>query len=371
MCSDNGITQLQLQLLNSLVSIYGDAVDLLSLGASTGIARKWLADNDLKISVLRGAYPFLAYLNAIMWYGGSAVLCNKLRLIDRFYFPIRTPLPRSWINRYHIIVCYYPWGHRLLRLERAAGKVVANLADIMADRHERMGARRWISITAKEENAIFHSGARCVAVSQSDAEEFNQLYGVRPEVMNFVPPDHAKLMELALQVRSPCVGFLGAPSFVNEEIMRILAHPEFLSCLSRKGVELIVAGGICRTVDPALLRVIEEGGGRVLGRIPSTIDFYRQVSVTLNPVGPSTGVKIKSIESLIAGKVLITTRWGVDPDLASSFPGQVVYTDWPVDPSTLGDLAIQATQSSVAAPSFAAKEYVEKSQKCLQGLHIR
>ncbi len=369
MCANNGMTQLQHQLLSTLCSIYGESVDLLSMGASPATAREWLVEAKLPVRVLQGFFPFAARLNTTLWYGGGVVLCNRLRWIDRFYFPLRTPLPRSWVDRYDLIVCYYSWPHRLLRLERAGSKVIADLGDIMADRHKRIGTRRWISTTFTEEKAIFLSRTRCVAVSEDDALEFEQLYGIRPFVLRFVPPNYLDLMELASGERPQRIGFMGAPSYANEEILRTLAHSEFLAGIADGGVELLVAGGICNTVSSSVLRALEEGGARILGRIRSTAEYYRQISTVVNPVGPTTGVKIKSVEALIAGRSLITTRWGADSTLSAAFPGQVAYTDWPVEPQALARLAINATRNAPCIDASAAKTYVDQSTQSLRKLH--
>jgi hypothetical protein len=367
--SRNGMTQHQLQLLLMLVSLYGDSVDLLSLGASPAVARQWVKENGLPLTVLDGAYPWAAHLNTVLWYGAGVVLCNKLHWIDRFYFPLRTPLPHSWINRYALIVCYYAWGHRLLRLDRAGGRVIMDLGDVMAERHERIGTRRWISMAAEDEARILKT-SRCVAVSEEDAGEFERLYGVKPPVMQFVPPESERLMELASEERPRRVGFMGAPSYGNEEILRALAHPAFLETIADAGVELLVAGGICQTVDPSVLEALRAGGARVLGRIGSTLDYYRQIGATVNPIGRSTGVKIKSVETLITGRSLITTQWGADPGLRAAFPGQIRYTEWPVDPAALGRVAVETLRSAVAPPSdAAAKAYVEKATQTLRALH--
>lgn len=366
--SRNGMNQQQQLLLSMLVSVYGDSVDLLSLGAAPTTARKWVRDAGLRLPVLDGWYAVAAQLNTRLWYGGGVILCNKLGWIDRFRFPLRTPLPRSWIERYALIVCYYPWGHRLLRLDRAGSKVIMDLGDVMADRHERIGVRRWISMAQEDERAILHS-SRCIAVSQEDAEEFKRLYGVRPPVMQFVPPDANKLMQLASQERPMRLGFMGAPSYGNEEILRVLSHPEFLEVIAAAGVELVVAGGVCDTVDQSVLSALRRGGGRVLGRVPSTLDYYRQIGATLNPIGPSTGVKIKSVETLITGRSLITTRYGADPELYAAFPGQIAYTEWPIDPAGLGRLAVEVVRASPPADAMAARIYVDKASEALRELH--
>lgn len=365
----NGMNQLQHQLLSALCNLYGDSVDLLSLGAKPDVARRWLQQSGLPITVLDGAFAFLARLNTLLWYGGGAVLCNKLRLINRFYFPLRTPLPRKWRDRYDLIVCYYAWGHRLLRLDRIADKVILDLGDVLADRHERIGARRWISMAAYDEKAILQSSRRCLAVSESDATEFERLYGIRPEVISFVPPESAELLQLASGDRPKRLGFIGAPSFGNEEVLRALAHPDFLRCLSEAGIELIIAGGICNTIEASVLQALERGGARILGRVPSILEYYRQISVTVNPVGPSTGIKIKSIETLVAGRGLITTQFGLDGSLAQEFPQQVMYIDWPIEPVKLGQMAVAAVEDSLVSDGSAATAYVEKWTQLLRELH--
>ena len=365
----NGMNQLQHQLLSALCAVYGDSVDLLSLGASPDIARRWLHQSGLPITVLDGTFAFLARLNTFLWYGGGAILCNKLRWVDRFYFPLRTPVPRKWADRYDLIVCYYAWGHRLLSLDRFGDKVILDLGDVLADRHERIGTRRWISLAADDEKNVLRSSRRCLAVSQADADEFERLYGVRPEVIGFVPPESPQLLQLASGDRPRRIGFIGAPSYSNEEVLRVLAHPDFLCRLCSAGIELVIAGGICNTVDTSVLRALKKGGARVLGCVQSIADYYRQISVTVNPVGPSTGVKIKSIESLVAGRGLITTRFGLDASLAGEFPGQVLYIDWPIGPAELGEFAVKAVRNVLPSNASAPTIYVQKWTQVLRELH--
>jgi hypothetical protein len=366
MRANNGMAQGHHQLLSALCSVYGENVDLLSAAASVKVAQAWLQRAGFRVNVLRGIYPALARWNTALWYGGGAVLCNKLRLIDHFHFPIHTPMPKSWIDRYEVIVCYYAWHHRLLRLERAGAKVVVDTGDVMADRHERTGARRWITLASSDEKAVLQSSSRSLAVSKDDADEFQRLYGVRPRLLSFVPPEHAELLELAAGDRPPRIGYMGAPSYVNEEVLRVLSDPLFLEQISKAGIELLIAGGICNTADRAILAALEKGGARILGKVPSTADFYRQICTTVNPVGPSTGVKIKSVETLVAGRTLVTTRWGADASLAEAFPGQVVYIDWPMDTQALGRQCIEAVRSAQLKGNEAASAYVVNSTRALE-----
>lgn len=366
MITENGMAHGQRQLLSTVFSVYGDSIDLLSAGAPLSDARKWLRNAGIRVNVLRGLFPLLARLNSTLWYGGGVILCNKLRLIRRFYFPVRTPLPRSWINRYDLIVCYYAWHYHLLRLDRCAEKVIVDTGDVMADRHERIGVRRWISLAADDERAVLQSRCRCLAVSEDDINEFERMYGVRPQLLSFVPADHAKLIEVASGDMPRRLGFMGAPSYVNEEILRFLSTPAFLDRLRDANIELLIAGGICETIEKSVLDLLAQNGARVLGKVQSTAEYYAQIAATVNPVGPSTGVKIKSVETLIAGRCLITTRWGADSALAEAFPGQVIYIDWPMDPEGLAEACITGVKSAKPGKDAVAEAYVASATRRLQ-----
>src|SRR5205085_9940243 len=137
----NGMMQRQHQTLETLCRVYDGRVDVLSLAASPAAMKKSLLGAGLRADALIGVYALLTRLNTSLWYGGGVILCNRLRLARRFRFPLRTPLPRTWIERYDRIVCYYPWAYLLLRLERAGTKVIVDLGDVMANRHERIGTR--------------------------------------------------------------------------------------------------------------------------------------------------------------------------------------------------------------------------------------
>ncbi len=367
MRQNNGMAQLQAQLLQGLCSLY-NSVDLLSLGARPAAASRWLCTMGLSANVLKSAFAQLASFNGLVWYGGGAILCNKLHWIDRFHFPVRTPLPRSWMERYSIIVSFYPWAHRLLELDRAGSKVVVVTGDVMADRHERMGARRWITLDARDERAILHSQSRCVAVSQYDAAEFKKLYGVEIPVLQFLPPSYPELIAISLNEKPRRVGFMGAPSYVNEAILELLAQADFLDRLAQAGVELVVAGGICKTAPKATLQALERGNARVLGAVGSTLEFYKQVSTVLNPVGPSTGIKIKSVEALMAGRTLITTSWGADESLRIAFPGQITHVEWPVDGLALAEVTVKLVNNSASVDPAAARNYAEQSNEKLRSL---
>ena len=327
MTVDNGMMQRQHQWLKVLCAAFPGRVDFLSLGDSTASARTWLVAKGLDIRVLDCPFARVAGLNAKTWYYGGVLICNKLRWANRFRFPVRTPIPFEWTKRYRKIICYYAWSYHLLCLQRAGERVLVDLGDVMADRYERIGVRRWISLAPEDELSVLAGPARCVAISANDAQEFNRLYGKNLTIVPFVPPNSDALLNIGVPQKHRTLGFIGAPSYLNEEILKILSCNEFLLSLRRAKVHLTIAGGISSTVDPNILERLRTGGATVIGRVKDILDFYRSAAVILNPVGPSTGVKIKSVEALMAGRNLVTTRWGSDPTLDKAFPVKRLASD--------------------------------------------
>jgi hypothetical protein len=358
MTVNNGMLQRQAQTLAALVTMYPGCLDILSLAAAPKTMRKWLLHNGVQARVLDGPRAWAAYACTTAWYVGGVAFCNKLKWAGHFGFPFRIPLSQAWLDRYATIICYYPWAYHLLKLERGGRKVVVDLGDIMADRHSRIGTRRWISLAADDERAILRSTSRSLAISESDAEEFEHLYGRRLPVVPFCPANADRLVALSRVERPRRVGFIGAPSYLNEGIVELLASPAFLEPLRTAGIELVVAGGICNTVDPRHLTALRDGGAKVLGTIPDVESFYRAVEAVLNPVGPSTGIKIKSVETLLTGCSLITTRWGTDASLQRSFGGQIRLLDWPATPAGVARATIDLLAAATRPLPGAAAQYV-------------
>lgn len=368
MTVDNGMMQRQHQWLQALCTAFPGRVDFLSLGSSPVSARNWVKERGMNITVLEGPFALIARLNAMAWYYGGAVLCNKLRWVDRFRFPFRTPIPNAWLRRYRTIVCYYAWNYQLLGLHRAGTRVLIDLGDIMADRHERVGVRRWISLARNDELAIVTGPGRCAAISDSDRHEFARLYGVQLPLVPFVPPNSDALLSLGPPTHKRTIGFIGAPSYLNEEILKLLACEEFLAALRQAKVSLWVAGGICRTANPTLIERLRDGGATVIGFVDDICNFYMSTTIIINPVGPSTGVKIKSVEALMAARGLITTQWGSDRTLEEAFPGQIETIDWPITATNLAAACIELIERGDIARGKSGFAYRSRSQTTMQEL---
>jgi glycosyltransferase involved in cell wall biosynthesis len=71
-------------------------------------------------------------------------------------------------------------------------------------------------------------------------------------------------------------------------------------------IHLFIAGRICRRLTKEML----DDNITVLGVVPDLKSLYDSIDVTINPVIPGSGLKIKNIESLCFGKPVVTTSSG-------------------------------------------------------------
>jgi hypothetical protein len=356
--TSNGMTQHQETLLKTMAREFS-RLDVLSLFASPHDAQAWLEERGIRACVMRGPFARIARANALAWQASGTLLACKLQVSDSFPFYVKTPLIR--MGSYDRIFCYYAWGVVLLGLDRFGDKVTVNLGDVMAGRHRRIGLRKWISLREADERRVVRAPIRNAAISQFDADEFHRLYGVRLPVIPSVPPQHADLVALAANPRPRAAGFFaGSGNDINLATLRILAEPRFLTALRDAGIDFVVGGAICRDAPDDIRTALADGGARLIGRVPTLTDFYSAVGAMVAPVGPSSGLKMKSVETLLAGRSLITTRWGSDA-VFDGFAGQVFVLDWPPDPHAMAQTVIAALQDTVSDRSDAARSYVDRS----------
>ncbi|MES2808667.1 MAG: glycosyltransferase [Bacteroidota bacterium] len=76
--------------------------------------------------------------------------------------------------------------------------------------------------------------------------------------------------------------------------------------IERPDIHLFIAGRVCHKLNKDLL----DTNITLLGVVPDLKNLYDSIDVTINPVIPGSGLKIKNIESLCFGKPVITTTSG-------------------------------------------------------------
>lgn len=174
--------------------------------------------------------------------------------------------------------------------------------DILTDRNAAMAklgiATDWHSLSAADEARALNRADVLLAIQHTEADYFRRIADPRVRVLTVRHLIAPKAVPLAASKRR--VGIIASDNPINAHSVLWFIDTVF-SRLTAAGIDitLVLAGSICRLVHP-VGRPIE-----LLGEIADTDDFYRQVAITVNPTIGGTGLKIKTIEAMSAGRGVI------------------------------------------------------------------
>lgn len=114
-------------------------------------------------------------------------------------------------------------------------------------------------------------------------------------------------------------GFIGSNNKNNEKCLKIVRSEWWPRIISRNpDAVLLLAGGVCRAQEAVSLEEAYPDSVRRLGFVDRVSDFYAAVHAMLSPIAVQGGLNFKSVESLVAGRPLLTNGLGskcIGPEL--------------------------------------------------------
>jgi Glycosyl transferases group 1 len=339
----NGNLQRQLQVLKQLTSDPNNLVEILSLHSTPESTQDWLMHEKLQAQVINTMRARFARYWYLLWYYGNSLLCVRLGWLKFFRFlPFPFEVLHPQIAR---AISFYLWPACILGLHRRRkwhGRLTIDLNDVMGDRHSRTGHRSWITIAPGLESQLLRDpGIDCVAITPNDSQLFDTIYGAQPRVWPFLPAEPIAKLPAAVN-RTRAIGYFAAKNTQNEEFINFLVNHNVVKAWTERGLSVLLAGSGSDSLSDHIRGSFLAQGGELIGRVDSLADFYGRIQVALNPVGPSTGVKIKSVEALVHGCSLVTSRWGTDSLLNDFFSNRLHVIPWPLEAKKLIEAGLQA-----------------------------
>lgn len=337
----NGYFSRQEQIIRQSLQI--GEVDIINLGDDVPSTRNWLASKGFKARVVSGhKISFLRYLFRF-WYICNTFFCNKLKIYKYWKFFPKISISIFSGASYNTCIYYYLWPTQMIDIKNKIGKNIVDTGDVMGDRHSRIGVRRWITIDPLTEEKIIKSKKfTCIAISPNDSNEFFQLYGKKSPVLPYCGS-----FPISKDPTSPVLnlGYLGAKNNFSEDLVELLLSTSIIDKLAKKKIGIILGGTFCNHISESKKNDLISNGVKILGKVSNVSEFYDQVSMVLNLTGPSTGAKIKSVESLCYGKFLIATEYGVDRFTQKHFDESIFSVNWPLDENQLTQIILKASSN--------------------------
>ena len=344
----NGMLARQAQFLHNLSKSH--QVTILNTWASPQMTENWLKENKIQANVINGLTALVSRLHIRAWYYLNIIICNKLRLTKNFMFPFKLNIKILNDNPFNLLVFYYAWTPNLINIKNPCNRILVDTGDVMSNRHERIGKKTWISLSLKDEKDLLcSSGFEPLAITIEDSNEFYSLYGIRPKVLPYMPINDLKIKE----DDGDYIGFLGAKNNFSIDFIELLNSSSLIEDLAIFGKKILLAGTVCSFVDETTLNSLQSRGVKIIGPVDCISEFYDCVHTVFNLSGPSTGAKIKSIEALMLGKNLISTKFGIDEYSKKYFDNLITIVDWPLHLGKLTNI-ISNIDDSV---SFDAHKY--------------
>lgn len=184
------------------------------------------------------------------------------------------------------------------------------------DLHDRLGGRReameeagafpaFFYLSEAEEKACIDRADLVLAIKEEEADAFRVLSSTPVLTLGVRPPPQKPVDATPRTGRLRC-GFLGSDNAVNLQSVDALVAAHRSLGPDAAQLELAIYGNAGRALDPITL----PPGVTIFGPVADLATIYRNTDVILSPTIRSTGVKIKAVEALSAGKPLVATADG-------------------------------------------------------------
>ncbi len=227
------------------------------------------------------------------------------RGLDSFVFRLHSR------RKFDALIVEYIWMHEAASILRDYIPVVLDMHDLMHKRAEAFqanGIRYPLRIDKESEFRILDTFDAAIAIQHAEAttleENLTRCRVLRVGVDTFNPipmPDAGDARILYIGGANEC-NVDGLLWFLRE------VWPEIVGAAS--SAELVIAGDIGNSIKPLIST--SPANTRFLGFVEDPSPLYAWSNICINPINFGSGLKIKTVEALGAGRPLVTSPAGVD-----------------------------------------------------------
>lgn len=249
----------------------------------------------------------------------------------KLYPPGMKRYTAQFVNKEKIdaVIVEYVWMHQaILALPKSIIKIL-DTHDIMHKRRDEVaktGAVFPLDIDYHREQKIFRYFDALIAIQRDEEMLIRQMVPERPVftigMTRFSDIRQSKQADPGEPSRAPVpdqnhftifyIGGMNEPNINGIDRFLIEGWSRLVSAARRHGheVRLVIAGNVCKALDLSRYEYIDQI--TLLGYIQDPGYLYAAANIVINPAWVGTGLKIKTVEALSLGKILITTEKGIE-----------------------------------------------------------
>ena len=199
----------------------------------------------------------------------------------------------------YIQVEYLTLSRILLKLDKNIITIL-DTHDMLSDRNLRFKKNTgFFSISSISEKIAINRSDNILAITEEESKYFRKLTKKSVHTVGHLMPIVEPLPKPCLIGECIRFGFLGSNNLINIQTYKQIVSQ--IESMDKNQFSLLVSGRIINTVEHLISKKV------IYKECNSLNQFYSEIDVVLNPTINSTGLKIKNIEALYYGKVLITS----------------------------------------------------------------
>jgi glycosyltransferase involved in cell wall biosynthesis len=223
--------------------------------------------------------------------------------------------------RPHAVLMVYFWNSRLLDGLPSNVLRVLDAQDVFTDRNARMRAARipmqWFSVPRHEEQRGLDRFDVVLAIQENEAAFYRSLTRRPVVTVGHLLP----IIDAGPPSRSPRLLVVGSDNPINVDGVNWFVRDVWPRVLAaRPDAWLRVVGRVCAHVPPAPNVTLE-------GTLDDLLGAYTGAALVVSPLRGGTGLKIKAVEALAAGRVVISTPSAAEGLEAAEGNGLIVTGD--------------------------------------------
>lgn len=209
-------------------------------------------------------------------------------------------------NHYDIIWVEYVFLSRVFEHVPKDVFKVLDTHDLFANRYKRFKGQkehyRWYSVSEADEAKGLKRADVVLAIQQEEERIFKHMTSNQVSVQTIGHPSDITPLPLNGE---PYILYVASGNAANISAIRdfiLHSYPKVKTVVP--DVRLYLAGSICNKVEQTDASIVK------LGFVETLQDAYEKADIVINPVEIGTGLKIKCVEAMGFGRVLVTTPHG-------------------------------------------------------------
>lgn len=197
-----------------------------------------------------------------------------------------------------VIVNYY-WLSKALKLSKAKKRVIAT-HDCFTNKFERLGIHD-LSMTPCLEQKYLRRSNMIMSIQENESVFFRFLAPNLPCITVYPPLTFTKQDV----VDNKNILYIASNNQLNKDGLVWFIDNIFPQIIALFPQYTLLIGG---KISDAMKEYSNNPNIKILGMVDNIVEFYKQGNIVVNPTLKGTGLKIKTIEAISYGKLVITSK---------------------------------------------------------------